>query len=355
MLTDEQIASHHRVRAGPVDVAAPVDPRHRLGARAPRHPHRHHRRGRAVRQRLPVLGHQPRRPPRLPRRPHRPRRLDGADGHHLDDLRHRPKGPEPSWEAVPGRTVLQDTGALVPGRRVRRAGRGPRRDVVRRRRRRSSPTQFVDRGLGRRSTRSPPRSARPAAAAGEFLEETGAFAAGEFQASTCSTPAASATRRSAKLRLPRLLPRAALRRRRGRPARADPDRARPGAARRPRSTRPASASTCTWSATSAPGASRRSCSRSASALIFLVAVLAAAPPRTHRVARQPQRSRHRPRSPVHQDARGEPDEPVPADRRAAGPRRRVRRDQLRRVAAARAAPAVGGQGGAVRVRHRAEP
>ena len=69
-----------RVRAEPVMTAIDRSLAHRLGARAPRHPHRHHRGRRAVRQRLPDPGHQPRRPPRLPRRPRRPRRLDGADG-----------------------------------------------------------------------------------------------------------------------------------------------------------------------------------------------------------------------------------------------------------------------------------
>ncbi len=61
---------------------ARIDPRHRLGARAARHPHRHHRRRRADGLRLPHPRHQPRRPPRLPREHRRPRRLADADGRH---------------------------------------------------------------------------------------------------------------------------------------------------------------------------------------------------------------------------------------------------------------------------------
>ena len=92
------------------------------------------------------------------------------------------KGPEPSWEAVPGRTVLQDTGSALPGRRARRAGRGPRG-------RHATPSEadLVDdavrrRGLGAARPSRTRRSARPSAAAATFLEETGTFAAGEFQA-----------------------------------------------------------------------------------------------------------------------------------------------------------------------------
>ena len=141
------------------------------------------------------------------------------------------KGPEPSWEAIPGRTVLQDTDALYQRRRVRaRASTFP---TVRPSPSRpsSSPTQFAAEGwvpsrggrpglrpgvgvgrasCSRRPTPSPPASSRP---------------------STCSTPAASATRRSASFDLLGVPPPAALRRRRGRPARADAHRARPGPGR----------------------------------------------------------------------------------------------------------------------------
>ena len=66
------------------------------------------------------------------------------------------------------------------------------------------------------------------------------------------------------------------------------------------------------------------------------------------------RDRIRRREPPTQgDRRGVAHGPVPADRRPDGAGHRVRWAQLRRVAAARAAPAVGGQGSAVRVRHRA--
>ena len=51
----------------------------------------------------------------------------------------------------------------------------------------------------------------------------------------------------------------------------------------------------------------------------------------------------------------QPDGPVPADRVLVGARHAVRRTQLRRLAPAGAAPPVVGQGGAVRVRHRAQP
>ena len=179
-----------------------------------------------------ILGHQPRRPPRLPRRPRRARRLDGPDGHHLDDLRHRPEGPG----AVVGRRARAHRAAghrrAVPGRRARRAAsRSPR---TRRppRRPRSSPQQFVDEGWtpldrggpelrpggvggrrrsSRRPGRSPPASSRP---------------------STCSTRRRALPEDRRQPRLPRLLPRAALRRRRGRPARADAHRAGPGPGRR---------------------------------------------------------------------------------------------------------------------------
>ena len=88
-------------------------------------------------------------PARLPRRPHRPRRLDGADGDHLDDLRHRAEGPR---AVVGGRARAHGAAGhrrAVPGRRVRRsASRSPR---TRRSPRRpsSSPTSSRPRG-GRR-------------------------------------------------------------------------------------------------------------------------------------------------------------------------------------------------------------
>ena len=118
--------------------------------------------------------------------------------------------------------------------------------------------QFVDEGWAT-ITEEEPSFGQAVSAAGVFLEETGAFAAGEFQAVNVFDTGGDRFPKIGELRLPRLLARAALRRRRGRRPRADAHRARSGAAPRGRSTRPASASTSTWSATSAPGASRRSC------------------------------------------------------------------------------------------------
>ena len=89
------------------------------------------------------------------------------------------KGPDPSWQAVPGRTVLQDTGALY------QAGVfDARLDVPEG----STPPETADARAtrcsstraGSRSPRRTRRSARPSAAAATFLEETGTFAAGEF-------------------------------------------------------------------------------------------------------------------------------------------------------------------------------
>ena len=137
------------------------------------------------------------------------------------------KGPEPSWQAVPGRTVLQDTGALY------QAGVfDARLDVPEG----STPPEtatlvnqvFVDEGWEPLAEEDP-AFAQASAAAATFLEETGAFAAGEF------TPVNVFDRRrravpedQRQLRLHRLLPQAALRRGRGRAADPDADRARPG-------------------------------------------------------------------------------------------------------------------------------
>ena len=189
--------------------------------------------GRAVRQHLPDPRHQPRRPPRLPRRPHRPRRLDVADGHHLDDLRHRPQGPR---AVVGGRSPVAPC-CRTPTRCTRPASSTRRLDVpggcrAERDGRRSSPPSSRTRA-GSPLGEAEPGFGQAAAAAATFLEETGAFAAGEFQAvNVFDTGGERYPKISDVARLPRLLPQAALRRRRGRPARADPHRARPGAGRR---------------------------------------------------------------------------------------------------------------------------
>ena len=255
MLTDEQIEAIIEYVRRPVMTSSPPTPRDLVGARAPRHPHRDHRRRRAVRQHLPDPRHEHRRPPRLPGRPRRPVRLDGHDGDRLVIYGIGLKGPEPSWAAVPGRTVLQDPDALyqagvfdqrveMPEGVVPRRGRAHRRPVRERglgAAGRGGPRVRPGVGRGRRSSRRP----EP-------------FAAGEFQAVNVFDIGGERSPKINEPRLPRLLPRAALRRRRGRaavPPRTEPGRA-PAA---PRSTRPASTSTCTWSATWAPGASRRSC------------------------------------------------------------------------------------------------
>lgn len=89
-------------------------------------------------------------------------------------------GPTPTWDAVPGRTVLQDDAALssagVFDTRVQvPEGAAPSEaaDVV--------TAEFVAEGwmpIGEEE----PSFGQAASAAGVFLEETGAFAAGEFQA-----------------------------------------------------------------------------------------------------------------------------------------------------------------------------
>ena len=89
------------------------------------------------------------------------------------------KGPEPSWEAVPGRTVLQDTGALYQAGVFDTPLDVPEGDAVPGAGRARQPASSSTRAGRRwpRRTRSSARRRRPPAT---FLEETGAFAAGEF-------------------------------------------------------------------------------------------------------------------------------------------------------------------------------
>lgn len=89
------------------------------------------------------------------------------------------RGPDPTWEAVPGRTVLQDTDALFQAgvfeRRVEigeDATFAEQADAV--------GEEFLSEGWTTLDTEDP-AFGQTGAAAGEFLEETGAFAAGEFQ------------------------------------------------------------------------------------------------------------------------------------------------------------------------------
>jgi hypothetical protein len=90
------------------------------------------------------------------------------------------KGPDPSWKAVPGRTVLQDTDALyqagVFDQRVDvppDATHPEAADLV--------ATEF-ERERWTQLSEDDPAFSQASAAAGEFVEETGAFAAGEYQA-----------------------------------------------------------------------------------------------------------------------------------------------------------------------------
>jgi hypothetical protein len=90
------------------------------------------------------------------------------------------RGPDPSWTEVPGRTVLQDVDALYQAQVFDRRVEVPEdatfpesADLV--------ATEFANEGWAQLSEDAPAFS-QASAAAGEFLEETGAFAAGEFQA-----------------------------------------------------------------------------------------------------------------------------------------------------------------------------
>ena len=172
------------------------------------------------------------------------------------------RGKDPTWDAVPGRTVLQDTQRAVHRRRVRERDRDPggRR---RTRSRPSSSSRSSSPRAGRRSAESDTQFGQAASAAATFLEETGRVRGRRVQGRQRVRHRRRPLPDDRRLRPAGVLARAALRRRRGRPARADAHRAgpRPGGGRDRR--RRASTSTCTWSATSAPGANRRSCCRSA--------------------------------------------------------------------------------------------
>jgi hypothetical protein len=89
------------------------------------------------------------------------------------------RGPEPSWEAVAGRTVLQDSAALqqaqvlaVPVEIPDQTSYSDEADLV--------AAQLQEEGW-RVVDPSAPAAGQAGAAAGEFLEETGAFEAGDFQ------------------------------------------------------------------------------------------------------------------------------------------------------------------------------
>ena len=90
------------------------------------------------------------------------------------------RGIEPSWDAVPGRTVLQDTAALYNAGVfdqpvvIPEGATFPEEAAI-------VEEEFLNEGwtaIGEEE----PSFGQAASAAGVFLEETGAFAAGEFQA-----------------------------------------------------------------------------------------------------------------------------------------------------------------------------
>jgi hypothetical protein len=90
------------------------------------------------------------------------------------------KGPDPSWAEVPGRTVLQDTDALYQAQVFEQrvdvpedASFSEEAEIV--------AAEFAAEGWELLSEDAP-AFGQAAAAAGEFLEETGSFAAGEYQA-----------------------------------------------------------------------------------------------------------------------------------------------------------------------------
>jgi hypothetical protein len=89
------------------------------------------------------------------------------------------RGPEPSWEAVAGRTVLQDSAALeqaqvlaTPVEIPDETSYSDEADLV--------AAQLQDEGW-RVVDPASPVAGQAGASAGEFLEETGAFEAGDFQ------------------------------------------------------------------------------------------------------------------------------------------------------------------------------
>ena len=89
------------------------------------------------------------------------------------------RGPEPSWQAIPGRTVLQDTGALFQaGVFVQRVDVAD--DATFPEQAAAVAEHFATDGWATLEE-DDPAFGQAGATAGELLEETGAFAAGEFQ------------------------------------------------------------------------------------------------------------------------------------------------------------------------------
>ena len=139
------------------------------------------------------------------------------------------KGPEPSWDAIPGQTVIQDIASLRNAGVLDTLPDDPRGCLVRARRPSWSAQQFVDEGWGR-IEESEPTFGQAGSAAGELLVETDTFANGEFKVDQRLRHGRRALPEDQRqLRFPRLLPPTSLRGRRGRPARTAPGRTRPGA------------------------------------------------------------------------------------------------------------------------------
>jgi hypothetical protein len=90
------------------------------------------------------------------------------------------KGPDPSWKEVPGRTVLQDTDALYQAEVFEQRVEVPEDASF------SEEAELVAAQFDVEEwallSEDDPAFGQAAAAAGEFLEETGTFAAGEYQA-----------------------------------------------------------------------------------------------------------------------------------------------------------------------------
>ncbi len=137
------------------------------------------------------------------------------------------KGPEPSWEAIPGRTVLQDTDALYQAGVFDQQRRGPRGPVV---------------PGGGRARRRPLRGGGLGAAGGvgsrvrPGVGHRGRAARGDRHLRRRRVPGGERLRHGRRalpddrqLRPAGVPAQAALRRRRGRAARADARRAGPGA------------------------------------------------------------------------------------------------------------------------------
>lgn len=92
------------------------------------------------------------------------------------------RGPDPSWEAVPGRTVLQDTGALRAGGALETLPTIPE-DASASEEAALVGEQLVDEGYIVLDPSSP-AFGQAQAAASVFLEEEGAFAAGQYVITT---------------------------------------------------------------------------------------------------------------------------------------------------------------------------